>query len=241
MSKNKVILITGAAKRLGRELALGLAQKTDVTLALHYHTSEKEAQTLLKELHKKKIKAELFKADLTQVSEIKKMASDILKKFGKIDVLINNAAIFYPTPFGEVHEKEWDLFLDTNLKGPFFLIQALAGQQRSFAKAQDDEKLKIINIADSGGPKTRANYIPYWISKSGLITLTEVLAKVFGQGIQINTIAPGPIAFAEDLKRLSKDITIDPQEVIKTALHLIQNGSSITGTTIIIDRGRRYL
>lgn len=234
---NKVILITGAAKRLGRELALALADR-GFDLALHYHSSDKEAQSLLKEIQKKGAKAKLFKADLTSVPEIEAMVSEALKHFGRLDVLINNAAVFYATPFGQIQEKEWDQFLDTNLKGPFFCIQAVA--KHMLAQKENLKQYKIINIADSGGPRTRVNYLPYWISKSGLMAMTETLAKIFTPGIQVNTICPGPIGFPENLEKLKNQMPIAPKEIINTVLYLMESVDSVTGNTFIIDQGRRY-
>ena len=167
---------------------------------------------------------------MAKVLDITTMVRDVVKKMGHIDILINNAAQFYPTPFGKISEKDWDNFLDANLKGPFFLIQ----------EATHHKIQKIINIADSSGPKTRGNYIPYWLSKTGLISMTEILAKVLGDSAQINTICPGPIDFPEDRERLKNDITIDPQEISKTILYLLKEMTGITGNTLFIDRGRRY-
>ena len=232
-----VILITGAAKRLGRELSLALADR-GAKLALHYHTSEKEAQSLLKEIQKKDVQAKLFQAGLTSVPEIEKMVANVIEHFGRIDVLINNAAVFYATPFGQIKEKEWDQFLDTNLKGPFFCIQAVAKQMLS--QKENLKQYKIINIADSGGPRTRVNYLPYWISKSGLMAMTETLAKIFTPGIQVNTICPGPIGFPKDLEKLKNQMPIHPKEIVNTVLYLIESVDSVTGNTFIIDQGRRY-
>src|SRR3989338_10821809 len=233
----KVVLITGSVKRLGREIALALANKK-ARIALHYHTSEKEAHALLKEMKKKDIKAQLFQADLTSVSEIEKMISQVIGHFGRIHVLINNAAVFYATPFGQIKEKEWDQFLDTNLKGPFFCTQAVA--QHMLSQKGNLKQYKIINIADSGGPRTRINYLPYWISKSGLMAMTETLAKIFSPGIQVNTICPGPIGFPQDLEKLKNQMPIDPKEIVNTVLYLIEAVDCVTGNTFIIDQGRRY-
>ncbi|MBI2645608.1 MAG: SDR family NAD(P)-dependent oxidoreductase [Deltaproteobacteria bacterium] len=232
-----VILITGAAKRLGRELAIALSDR-GAKIALHYHTSEAEAQDTLKTILKNKKMAHLFKANLASVSETEKMVSQVIQHFGRIDVLINNAGVFYATPFGQIKEQEWDQFLDTNLKGPFFCIQAVA--QQMLSQKGNLKQYKIINIADSGGPRTRVNYLPYWISKSGLMAMTETLAKIFTPGIQVNTICPGPIGFPEDLEKLKNQMPIDPKEIVNTVLYLIESVDSVTGNTFIIDQGRRY-
>lgn len=239
MSLNgKTILITGAARRLGRALALHLADAGG-TIALHYHSSQEDAKNLLELLEKKGSEAALFKADLRQVRQIEAMVRKVIKCFGKIDVLINNASVFYATPFGKTSEKDWDLFLDTNLKAPFFCSQAVA-------RAQKGGALKIINILDSSGPKTRGNYLPYWISKTGLTAMTETLAKIFSPikkepMISINGIAPGPIFFPEDRKKFRNDITVDPSDIAAAVSYLIHGGNSLTGNVLLLDKGRRYV
>ena len=236
-SLNKVILITGAAKRLGRELAMALSDR-GAKIALHYHTSEKEAQDTLKTILKNKKTAHLFKANLASASETEKMVSEVIKHFGRIDVLINNAGIFYATPFGQIKEKEWDQFLDTNLKGPFFCIQAVAKQMLS--QKGNPKQYKIINIADSGGARPPVKNLPPLILKSRLMAMTETLAKIFTPGIQVNTICPGPIGFPKDLEKLKNQMPIHPKEIVNTVLYLIESVDSVTGNTFIIDQGRRY-
>lgn len=219
MLKGKVVFITGAAKRLGLELALGFS-KAKASIALHYHQSEKEVTKLKLKLPS----CDIFKADLNHVLEIEEMVSNIMKRFGQIDILINNAAIFYPTPFEEITEKTWDHFLNVNLKAPFFCTQAVARYNKKF---------KVINIADSGTPKTRSRYIPYWISKAAIVNMTEILAKTLGPDIQVNCISPGHIAFD------NKEDGIPSKDIVSQALSLASQ-TSITGNNMIIDRGRRY-
>lgn len=239
MSLNqKTVLITGGAKRLGRALALHLAEE-GATIAIHYRSSKKDAQSLLRHLKSKGSEAALFKADLRQVRQIEAMVQKVIKHFGHIDVLINNASIFFTTPFGKIREKEWDLFMETNLKAPFFCSQAVA-------RAQKGGALKIINILDSSGPKTRGNYLPYWISKTGLTAMTETLAGIFLSTkkepiISINGIAPGPIFFPEDRKKFRNDITIDPSDIAAAVSYLIHGENSLTGNVLVIDKGRRYV
>ena len=243
MSLNgKVVLITGAAKRLGRALALHLAEE-GATIAIHYHSSEKEAENLLRDLKKKGSQAALFRADLTQVRQIEAMVRKVIKHFGHIDVLINNASIFFATPFGKIREKEWDLFMETNLKGPFFCTQAVS---RYLWKQKKRGSLKVINILDSSGPKTRGNYLPYWISKTGLSAMTETLAGIFsssrqGSSMSVNAIAPGPILFPEDREKFKHEMTIDPFDIVSAVTYLIEDKNAVTGNVLVIDKGRRYL
>jgi len=237
MSLNeKVVLITGSAKRLGRALALSLA-KDGASVAIHYHSSEKEAKSLLSTLGTTPSKAALFRADLTEVKQIEAMVQKVIRHFGRIDVLINNASVFYSTPFGKTTEKEWNLFINTNLKGPFFCAQAVYAAQKKGG-------FKIINILDSSGPKTRENYLPYWISKTGLSAMTETLAKIFLDAghptITVNGIALGPILFPEDQKKFKHDITIDPLDIVSAVKYLIGDNNALTGNLLLIDKGRRY-
>lgn len=243
MSLNgKTILITGGAKRLGRALAIHLAEE-GATIAIHYHSSKKEADSLLRHLKSKGFEAALFRADLRKVKQIEAMVRKVIKHFGHIHALINNASIFFETPFGKIREKEWDLFMETNLKGPFFCAQAVA---RYLWKQKKGRLLKIINILDSSGPKTRGNYLPYWISKTGLTAMTETLAKIFSSMkkepiISINGIAPGPIFFPEDRKKFRNDITVDPSDIAAAVSYLIHGGNSLTGNVLLLDKGRRYV
>lgn len=240
MSLNgKTILITGGAKRLGRALALHLAEE-GATIAIHYHSSKKEAEGLLRHLKNKGSEAALFKADLRQVKQIETMIQKVIKHFGHIDVLINNASIFFTTPFGKIREKEWDLFMETNLKGPFFCAQAVA---RHLWKQKKGQSLKIINILDSSGPKTRGNYLPYWISKTGLSAMTETLAGIFSptNKVSVNAIAPGPILFREDREKFKHEMTIDPLDIVSAVKYLIEDKHAVTGNVLVIDKGRRYV
>jgi len=244
MSLNgKVILITGAARRLGRALALHLAEDGNA-IALHYRSSQEDAKNLAEFLKKKGLRAALFKADLRKVKQIEAMVQKVIKHFGRIDVLINNASIFFATPFGKISEKEWDLFIETNLKGPFFCTQTIC---RYLGKKK--RSLKIINILDSSGPITRGNYLPYWISKTGLSAMTETLAKIFSPmntmnketAISVNAIAPGPILFPKDREKFKDDITIDPSDIVSAVKYLIEDKHAVTGNVLVIDKGRRYL
>ena len=228
--KGKVVFITGAAQRLGKELAIAFAQE-GATIAAHYNTAHKEAHAL-KQLLEKKTKIELFQYDLSNPKGIPGLVRRVTQKFKKIDILIHNASVFYETKFSNVTQKDWDFILNTNLKSAFFLTQAVTRRMKNG---------KIIFITDASGPKTRGNYLPYWISKSGLETFSETLAKVLMPHIQVNCIAPGPIGFKEDLKRFRKDITVSQQALCEAALYVAAPGTHLTGHTLLLDAGRRFV
>jgi pteridine reductase len=122
--RNHTIWITGAARRIGREIALACAKK-GARIVVHYNTSHEDAEETAQEIHTLGGEAYLIKVDLCSVDEIESAVSEVLSHWPKIDTLIHNAAVFFPTPFGETNESDWDTTLNSNLKGPYFLTQAL--------------------------------------------------------------------------------------------------------------------
>ncbi|MBI2082046.1 MAG: SDR family NAD(P)-dependent oxidoreductase [Deltaproteobacteria bacterium] len=182
--KGKTVLITGAARRLGRALAERFASKGSNVL-IHYGKSRREALALVSNLRNRSVESDAYQAELSDLKSIARMVRKIRRDGYSIDILINNASIFYPAPFGRVKEGDWDAFLDINLKAPFFLIQSIAPLMRRGGR--------IINIGDRGGGRPDKNFLPYSISKAALIALTEGLAKILPPKIQIFAVCPGPI------------------------------------------------
>lgn len=234
--ENKNILITGSAVRLGRAIALAFADK-GANVAVHYKSSKKEAEELVSQIQKLGLKSFAVKANILKPKEIKAAVEKVYDLFGQIDVLVNNAAAFYKTPPDEVSEDDWDKFLNTNLRSQFYFA-------REFARLTNGEPAKIINMADSYGVSPSANFIPYGVSKGGVIALTKGLAKAYAPNILVNCICPGLI--------LPHDPSIDQQKVMnatllkraggidditKTVVFLAEN-DYITGQSIFVDGGR---
>src|SRR5215472_3799055 len=150
----RVALVTGAGKRLGRAVALRLAcEGTDV--AVHYGKSAGEAREVVAEIEQMGRQAAAFSAELTEVSAIEKLVSDIVERFGRLDILVNSAANFLETKFGETSETTWDLSLNTNLRAPYFCSQAAAAH---LAKTGHGA---IVNFADIGGIMGWKEYLPH--------------------------------------------------------------------------------
>ena len=168
--KNKVALITGAGRRIGRAIAMDLAAH-GASIAVHYHISHTEAESVASEITTNGRKAQAFRANLEHVAEIEQMVTNVLDTFGRIDILVNSASVFAPTPIEKITEREWDANLDTNLKAPFFLSKFAAAAMRKQGAG------KIINLGDWAGIRPYKDYLPYSVSKSGLIGLTKALAK----------------------------------------------------------------
>lgn len=242
--KGKVVLITGGAVRIGRAIALVLS-KAGCRLLIHYRHSEKNAKELKKKIERRyKNTVVLLQADLNSLEGVKALTDQATSQGKRVDILINNAAEFYRTPIGKISEKNWDQLLSVNLKAPFFLSQWL-GRQMVRNKAG-----KIINIADISAFRPWKDYLPYSISKAGLVTLTQGLAKAFAPYVQVNAVAPGTIlapvtGWNAQQRRQTLDLIPlrrmgSPQDIARTVLFLIEN-DYMTGTVIPIDGGRQIV
>ena len=183
---SKTILITGAAKRIGREIALSFFNK-GWDIVIHYNSSKNDAQVLADEMNAQRDDSAIIaQANLDNADEIIKLADQTLSKNNRIDALVNNASTFYPTPIGDFSEDDWNSLMGSNLKAPLFLMQ-------SFSKELKKNKGFIINITDINVDKALINHSIYLAAKSGLQTLTQALAKELAPDIRVNAIAPGVI------------------------------------------------
>jgi len=237
--EGRIALVTGSAQRIGRAVALALAAK-GVHVVIHYQHSSEEARATVAECRRRGVRSISVRADLSRGREVERLFRKIVEIFGTLDILINNAAIFPKTPFLTCTEAEWDRILDTNLKGTFLCAQKAAGIM--LKKGQG----KIINIADWSGMRPYADYLPYCVSKGGVITLTKALALELAPKIQVAGIAPGPILLPKNftkkeaekikgkvpLKRIGS-----PQDIARTVLFLLEGTDFITGSTVLVDGG----
>ncbi len=239
---NRVVLITGAAKRLGAVIAKQLHEQ-GFKVVIHYHHSKKEAEDACNSFNTiRKDSAAIVHGNIDDIANCQRIIQEAYNIFEQLDALINNASSFYPTPVGSVNLKQWDDLLGSNLKGPFFLSQAAA----PFLKRANGN---IINITDIHGERPLKNYPVYSIAKAGLIMLTKSLARELGPSIRVNAIAPGPILWPNEKTLLSdtaKEHIIEktclkrkgtPQDIAQTVLFLLEQGY-ITGQVIAVDGGR---
>ncbi len=241
--RGKTILITGGARRIGRAVALALAGQ-GARIVLHYHHSAREARTLVAAIRKQGGEAEMIRESFSGTAiaaRVEKFVKKVRTQAGPIDVLINNASVFYPTEFGRIREKDWDDLLTVNLKAPFFLAQAFG---RSMKKRR---KGKIINLLDWTVTRPPVRYLPYAISKAGLEAATLGLARVLAPEVQVNGIAPGPILPSGQMtareKRLVAQKSLlkrfgDPEDIARTVLFLLES-DYITGAVVPVEGGSR--
>lgn len=236
----KVAFITGAAKRIGKQTALSLHEQ-GFDVIIHCNNSANEAKELCLQLNAKRINSAVFlQADLLKINSIKKLVMDSIQVFGRIDVLINNASTFYPTPVNDVTETVWDDLFGTNLKAPFFLSQALTEELSK-------NKGSIINMVDIHADKPLKDYSVYCMAKAGLVMLTKSLARELAPNIRVNGVAPGAILWHENelteqdkidvLSEISLQKLGSPKDIAQAISFLIQ-AEYVTGQIIAIDGGR---
>ena len=239
--KNKVVLITGAAKRLGAQTVRTLHQ-SGANIILHYGHSHNEAKALAEELNQKRpLSVQLLQADLLDIKALKQLAQDAFQVYQRLDVLVNNASTFYPTPLGEINEANYDDLMGTNFKAPLFLSQACF----PFLAANNGV---IINMVDIHARSPLKDHLTYSCAKAANAMLVRSLAKEMGPNVRVNGVAPGAILWPENkmdenvMKEIISDIPLkktgEPSNIADTILFLIQN-DYINGQIIAVDGGRQ--
>ncbi len=237
---NPVALITGSAHRIGACIARHLHQQ-DYRVIIHYHSSAETAQKLVDELNQRRAgSAAALKANLSEPEEITRLAEMAVKCFGQLDLLVNNASRFFPTPMGDVTVAQWENLVNTNLRAPFFLAQAL---QHELAASRGC----IINITDVYGHRPLEHHPVYSMTKAGLIMLTKSLSKEMGPEVRVNGVSPGAIIWpdsdlsdkrkSEILDRTSLERIGGPDDIAETVAFLAK-ADYVTGQVIAVDGGR---
>ena len=238
--KNRTVLITGAAKNIGATIAKEL-HSSGMKIIIHYNHSQKEAAKLVDELNDLRENSAIkIQADLKKKECYSMLINAALDFTGKIDVLINNASAFYPTPLNDINEENWNELININLKAPLF-ISKLA------AESLKENNGCIINITDIHASNPLINHAIYCISKAGLIILTKSLAKELAPNIRVNAISPGAITWPDGMDGETKENIINQtvlkkmgvaKDIAKTVIFLIEDASYITGQILNVDGGK---
>ena len=238
---SEVVIITGASRGIGREIAKRLAIK-GLTVVANYNKSEKEAKELRKELEEKGFVIDIVKADVSKREEAKELVKFTLDKYGKIDILINNAGIAEYKLFTEETDEDWNRVINNNLYSAFAMCQEVS---RNMIK---NKKGCIINISSIWGMVGASLEVIYSVSKAGIDGLTKALAKELGpSNIRVNSIAPGAIdtdmnsdLTKEELKELEEDTPLGkigkPEDIAKCVNWLIEDEFT-TGQVISLNGG----
>ena len=243
-STRPVVLVTGAARRLGAAIARRLHAAGD-DLVLHCHASRAGAEALAAELEAARPGSTLvLQADLAQFDRLPELVAKAVGRFGRLDALVNNAAAFFPTPFGTVTPAQWDALFAANVRAPFFLSQAAAPHLKAARGA-------ILNLSDVYARQPRADLSAYATGKGALEAMTRALAVTLAPEVRVNAIAPGAILWPDGggdpalqaaiLARTALARTGTPEEIADTALWLLRDAVYTTGSVIAVDGGRTPL
>lgn len=238
---NKVVLITGAAHRIGATLARTLHAQ-GMNIVIHYRSSRKGALALQKELLAlRPDSVVLVQADLLEFKKLPSLVKEAHKAWGRLDVLINNASTFYPTPMGKVDETIWDDLMGSNLKAPFFLAQAAAPLLKKHHGC-------IVNIVDIHAQRPLKAHPVYSMAKAGLAMMTKSLAGELGPEVRVNGVAPGAILWPEnEMDDVTKQRIIsrtflkrqgDAMDIAKAIRFLIEDAPYMSGQILTVDGGR---
>ena len=241
--KDKVVLITGSSRGLGRSIAISFA-KEGANVIINYKSSKKEAEALYEIISTYGQEYMCIQADVSKEDEVKSMIEQIIEKYGRIDILINNAGIAIDNEFEDREVSDWKDTLDTNLIG-VFLTSKYAGKYM-----KNQEYGKIVNISSTNGIDTTYTYsIDYDASKAALINLTRNLAIEFSPNVNVNAVAPGwidtemnndlPIEYLKEEKsKILVKRFAEPEEIANVVLFLASEKSRyIVGETIRVDGG----
>jgi NAD(P)-dependent dehydrogenase (short-subunit alcohol dehydrogenase family) len=236
----RTALVTGAARRIGRAIAEDLAS-TGARVAVCYSTSAGEAEAVVAGIRARGGTAEAFAADLADPHAAERLAAAVTAGLGPVDVLVNNASVFFRTPIDTVGAAEWDAVMTVNLKTPYLLALTLGRAMRARGAG------KIVNLADIAAERPYVGYLPYSISKAGIVALTRGLARELAPAVQVNCVAPGPVLEAVDatpaataaiLRRTPLGRLGAASDVAAAVRFLIEGSDFVTGTTVVVDGGR---
>jgi pteridine reductase len=235
----RVALVTGAGQRLGRAFASALASR-GMTLAIHYNASTEGAHALRSEVLARGGRAECFEADLTDAARARELPAQVARTFGRLDLLVNSAAVMHRIPFAETSVEQYDAIMSLNLRAHFFATQGAA----PFLK---ESRGKVVNIADLGGLEPWPSYAVHSLSKAGVVMMTRVLARALAPEVTVNAIAPGTVLVPDTYddaqrERLAREAPLrrlgTPGDAVEALLYLVERGDFVTGEVLVVDGGR---
>lgn len=236
----QVALVTGAGRRIGREIALTLG-RSGASVIVNYNRSRPEALATVRDIKAYGVDSLALQADVARPVQVRRMFCAVQERFGRLDLLVNNAGIFFRERWDRLTEKQWDQILNVNLKGPFFCAQEAARLMQHQRSGQ------IINISSLGGLQAWPDSMHYCSSKSGLIMLTRCLAKALAPRIRVNSIAPGMILFpGEQRSRVMESVIRSTplrraggaKDIAQMVLHVACDSDFITGQIFPVDGGK---
>ena len=233
-------LVTGAAQRVGRAIAHELAGR-GANLIVHYNTSEEPAARTVAELEARGVRAFALRADLSRAADVAALVREAEARSGGVSVLVNSASNYLRAPFEQLTEEVWDLSLDVNLKAPFLLAWHLGRAMRARGAG------RIVNVADWAGERPYDDYLPYCVSKAGVVCLTKALAKALAPEVHVNAVAPGPVLLPPEVGPSEREAIVratplkrigTPEDVARCVRFLAEEADFSTGAIYLVDGGR---
>jgi pteridine reductase len=255
--RNRVALVTGGAHRVGKAIALALAEAGAHTLITYLSAADEASQTA-REIEAYGVQALAERLDQREPAQLGALFARVRERFGRLDILVNSAAIMERAPIFDITPDDWDRTLDTNLRGPFFVAQAAArlmlekqpplraAHPSTSLHSAQDERGCIINIADLSALHPWPSYVAHTVSKAGLVALTKALALALAPSIRVNAIAPGLVLkpadwsdeqWAQLAGRVPLGRAGSPEDVAQAVLHLVRS-EFVTGQLLVLDGGR---
>ncbi len=235
----KIALVTGGAKRVGKAIVEALAAR-GCHVIVHYHRSQTQAEDTVRQLRAAGHQALALQADVSKENQVEDMIEAAISRFGRIDILVNNAALFYRTPVETLSIEDWERIMDVNLTGTFLCAHKIGLRMREWGWGH------IINIADVAGLRPWADYIPYSVSKACVLTFTQGLAMELAPQVMVNAIIPGPVLFQEETPNSVRQREIEktlvkragsPEDVAQVVVFVAESDYS-TGASFHVDGGR---
>jgi 3-oxoacyl-[acyl-carrier protein] reductase/pteridine reductase len=234
----RVALVTGAARRIGRDIALALAAQ-GASVVVNYRTSAAEAEGVAAEIVKLGRRARAVQADVSKRADVQQLVNGVESEFGRLNILVNNAGMFQHVPFEQITDDQWNHILATNLTSQFLCSQLAAPLLKRSGHG------RIINLASLGGVLAWPGYTHYCVSKAGVIMLTRCLARALAPEITVNAVAPGTITFPGDPPELEADYVrraplrrTGHGSDIAEAVAFLAESDFVTGQILVVDGGR---
>ncbi|MGH7645645.1 MAG: SDR family NAD(P)-dependent oxidoreductase [Gemmatimonadales bacterium] len=237
--RGRAALVTGAGRRIGHAIAVGLA-RAGCDVGVHYHRSREGAMAAADQIRQAGRRAQLLESDLRDAGSARGLADRAVDTFGHLDVVVNSAAILVHQAVEAVTPESWDDTLDLNLRAAFFVAQGAIPHLRATGG-------KIVNLADVAAFEAWPGYVPHCISKAGVVMLTRTLARALAPEITVNAVAPGPVLLPEAWDAATRDHIVEttplgrlgePDDVVRAVRFLLEGSDFITGTVLVVDGGR---
>ncbi len=231
-------MVTGAGRRVGRAIAIALARE-GYAIAVHYNASESGARETVSAIEAEGGAAAMLRADLMDVSQVERLADEVATEQGRVDLLVNSAAVMTRTPIGELTVTQWDDMTALNVRAPLFLSQRLAPALRAVHG-------NIVNIADLAAFETWPAYVPHSMTKAAIVQLTRGLAHALAPEIRVNAVAPGVVMLpegwderqAEHLRCTTPLRRLGSADDVAGAVVYLAGAAYVTGETLLVDGGR---